>query len=82
MQAPIDRIQQFLTHPLLMWALLVQLWIVLVYIEHNGVADIFHQMENRLVALEDLIKCLPRSCQLQSEHTTVNLPRLRFQPVP
>jgi hypothetical protein len=65
-----------------MWALLVQLWIVPVYNEHNDVADIFHQLENRLVALEDFIEFLQRSCQFQSEHTAVSLPSLRGQPVP
>ena len=58
MKAAIDFGYQFPTHSLLMWTLVVQFWIVPVYNEHTGVADCFHQLENRLVALENLFEFL------------------------
>ena len=57
MKAAIDFGYQFPTHSL-MSTLVVQLWIVPVYNEHTGVADCFHQLENRLVALENLFEFL------------------------
>jgi hypothetical protein len=41
-----------------MWTLVVQFWDVPVYNEHTGVANCFHQLENRLVALEYLFEFL------------------------
>ena len=49
---------QFPTHSLLMWTMVGQLWIVPVCNEHTGIADCFHQLENRLVALENLFEFL------------------------
>ena len=58
MKATIDFRYYFPTYSSLMWTLVVQLWIVPVYNEHTGVADRFHQLENRLVALENLFQSL------------------------
>ena len=58
MKAAINFGYQFPTHSLLMWTLVVQLWIIPVYNVNTGVADCFHQLENRLVALENLFEFL------------------------
>jgi hypothetical protein len=82
MKTAIDFGYQFPTHLLLMWTLVVQFWIVPVYNEHTGGTDCFHQLENRLVALEHLVEFLYVTINADSSFAGISLPSLQFQLFP
>ena len=58
---------------MLMWTLIVDLWIVPVYNEHTGVADCFNQLENTLIALENLFEFLWVTINLNSSYAGYQL---------